>query len=196
MRRLTHSAGSSGTPPAPRPATEPALRALHAARCRKGVRLVDDEPLESRMPRRDASRRPVRALKAVRLDGSEGAAHVRPEEPRLVMRWDGVQWLPETVVADYATAQRLLHGIDGNSVVRPLLAPHLGRGTGRHKKPRYRLPARPGGSGGTTLANRRTRRSVSGLRRDIGVPTRHRELRRRHQRHQSCRAQGRAVGAG
>ncbi|GAA2746253.1 DUF6087 family protein [Kitasatospora cinereorecta] len=41
------------------------------------------------------------ALKAVRLDGSEGASHVRPEEPRLVMRWDGVQWLPETVVADY-----------------------------------------------------------------------------------------------
>ncbi|WP_431681277.1 DUF6087 family protein [Kitasatospora sp. KL5] len=97
---------------------------------------MDDEPLESWMARRDASRRAVGALKAVRLDGSEGAAQVRPGEPRLVMRWDGVQWLPETVVADYAAAQRLLHRIDGDGVIRPVPAPKLGRGTGRHRKPR------------------------------------------------------------
>ncbi|WUK14703.1 hypothetical protein OG871_27765 [Kitasatospora sp. NBC_00374] len=42
-----------------------------------------------------------------------------------MLRWDGVQRLPETVVADYAAAQRLLHGIDGDSVVRPVLAPNL-----------------------------------------------------------------------
>ncbi|WUK14704.1 DUF6087 family protein [Kitasatospora sp. NBC_00374] len=32
---------------------------------------MDEEPLESWMARRDASRRPVGALKVVRLEGSE-----------------------------------------------------------------------------------------------------------------------------
>ncbi|WP_371589899.1 DUF6087 family protein [Streptomyces virginiae] len=64
-------------------------------------------------------------------------AHVHPKAPRLVMRWTGYQWAAEAVVDDYATAQRLLHGI-----VQPGPEPEPGvpgrplpKPTGRHRKP-------------------------------------------------------------
>ncbi|WP_369184625.1 DUF6087 family protein [Streptomyces sp. Y1] len=46
--------------------------------------------------------------------GREAAAHAEPKEPRLILRWDGVQWVPETIAPDYAAAQRLVHGIRGD----------------------------------------------------------------------------------
>ncbi|MEV7589716.1 DUF6087 family protein [Streptomyces sp. NPDC089922] len=78
-----------------------------------------DEPLELWAACRDALRRPVGELKAALLDdGTESPAHVRPSEPRLILRWDGTQWVPETIAPDYPTAQRIVHGIRGDGVQR------------------------------------------------------------------------------
>lgn len=52
------------------------------------------------------------------------------------MRWDGYQWLPETVAEDYATAQRILHGIEGAGAPRPgRPARRPEKAPGRHRKP-------------------------------------------------------------
>ncbi|MFJ1936885.1 DUF6087 family protein [Kitasatospora sp. NPDC088160] len=93
----------------------------------------DEEPLERWAARRQAGLRPVGELKAVRLDGSSGGAHVGRDEPRLIMRWDGYQWLPETVAPDYPAAQRILNGIEGDGVMRPT-APPAPKKPGRHRR--------------------------------------------------------------
>ncbi|MER6300236.1 DUF6087 family protein [Kitasatospora sp. NPDC001539] len=81
------------------------------------MRTVDeDEPLELWAACRDALQRPVGELRAVHLDGRDRPAHVAPDEPRLIERWDGVQWLPETIADGYAAAQRIVHGIRGDGV--------------------------------------------------------------------------------
>lgn len=52
------------------------------------------------------------------------------------MRWDGYQWLPETVAEDYATAQRILYGIEGAGAPRPgRQARRPRKAPGRHRKP-------------------------------------------------------------
>ncbi|TQF02500.1 hypothetical protein E6W39_09720 [Kitasatospora acidiphila] len=94
----------------------------------------EDEPLEQWAARRDAMRRPVGELKAVMLDGL-AATHVRPTEPRLILCWDGVEWVPHTVADDYPTAQRILHGIKGDGMI-PMPAPQPRKPAGRHRKPR------------------------------------------------------------
>lgn len=73
-----------------------------------------DEPLELWAACREAVRRPVGELRAVRLDRREAPAHVDPRGPRLIERWDGVQWMPETIADGYAAAQRIVHGIRGD----------------------------------------------------------------------------------
>ncbi|WP_049649987.1 DUF6087 family protein [Kitasatospora sp. MY 5-36] len=73
-----------------------------------------NEPLELWAACRDALRRPAGDLKAVRLDGRQAASHVDPSEPRLILRWDGAEWVPETVADDYPAAQRIVHGIRGD----------------------------------------------------------------------------------
>ncbi|MFB7663983.1 DUF6087 family protein [Kitasatospora sp. NPDC056138] len=95
----------------------------------------EDEPLELWAARRDAVRRPLGDLTALMLDGSP-ATHTRPTEPRMVMEWDGVQWLLHAVADNYAAAQRILHGIKGDGVMRqmmPQTSPH--KAAGRHRKP-------------------------------------------------------------
>ncbi|MFF4330731.1 DUF6087 family protein [Streptomyces sp. NPDC001591] len=77
-----------------------------------------EEPLDLWAACRDALRRPVGELRAVLLDGTDSPAHVRPSEPRLILRWDGTEWVPETIAPDYATAQRIVHGIRGDGVMR------------------------------------------------------------------------------
>ncbi|MEU9254467.1 DUF6087 family protein [Streptomyces sp. NPDC048270] len=80
----------------------------------------------------------VGTLRALPIDGSAGrGAHVNPTAPRLMARWDGYRWVPETVAADYAAAQRMLHGISA-AQAEPASAPPaqvLSRPTGRHRKP-------------------------------------------------------------
>ncbi|MGT2525797.1 DUF6087 family protein [Streptomyces nojiriensis] len=68
----------------------------------------------------------VGMLRASLIDGSAGrGAHVNPTAPRLMARWDVYRWVPETVAADYAAAQRMLHGI-GSAQAEPA-PPLLGR---------------------------------------------------------------------
>ncbi|MFD8754539.1 DUF6087 family protein [Kitasatospora sp. NPDC059577] len=98
----------------------------------------EEEPLASWAARREQRLRPVGQLRAVPLaHGRHRGAHVAPGEPRLILRWDGYQWLPETVAEDYAVAQRILHGIEGDGLLRPA---HRGqrprKAPGRHRKPR------------------------------------------------------------
>ncbi|MEU3570214.1 DUF6087 family protein [Kitasatospora sp. NPDC036755] len=97
----------------------------------------EEEPLASWAARREQRLRPVGQLRAVRLTGGRpGGAHVAPGEPRLIVRWDGYQWLPETVAADYATAQRILHGTEGAGAPRPGRPNRRPRkAPGRHRKP-------------------------------------------------------------
>ncbi|WP_030058292.1 MULTISPECIES: DUF6087 family protein [Streptomyces] len=97
----------------------------------------EEESLASWAARREQRLRPVGQLRAVRLaDGQQRGAHVAPGEPRLIMRWDGFQWLPETVVDDYAAAQRILHGIEGDGRLRPVnRAQRPKKAPGRHRKP-------------------------------------------------------------
>ncbi|MFD8707416.1 DUF6087 family protein [Kitasatospora sp. NPDC059648] len=96
----------------------------------------EDEPLASWAERREQRLRPVGQLRAVRLAGGrQRGAHVAPGEPRLIVRWDGYQWLPETVAEDYAAAQRILHGIEGDGVRRPPhAAPRPRKAPGRHRR--------------------------------------------------------------
>ncbi|WP_316528183.1 DUF6087 family protein [Kitasatospora brasiliensis] len=95
----------------------------------------EDESLEAWAARRDARRRPVGALKVVVLGHEDAAGHRYPKEPRLVSRWDGYQWIPETVAPDYAAAQRLLHGVEGDGVVPMAPAQPREKPRGRHRKP-------------------------------------------------------------
>ncbi|MBV2154003.1 DUF6087 family protein [Kitasatospora sp. SUK 42] len=97
----------------------------------------EDEPLASWAARREQRLRPVGQLRAVRLvDEQRRGAHVAPGEPRLIVRWDGYQWLPETVAEDYAAAQRILYGIEGDGVRRPPRpAPRQRKAPGRHRRP-------------------------------------------------------------
>ncbi|MFE6847644.1 DUF6087 family protein [Streptomyces sp. NPDC057686] len=100
---------------------------------------VTEEPFEewaANLLARRAAR--VGTLRALPMDGSAGrGAHVNPTAPRLMARWDGYRWVPETVAADYAAAQRMLHGISA-AKAEPASAPPgqaLPRPTGRHRKP-------------------------------------------------------------
>ncbi|MER7845984.1 DUF6087 family protein [Kitasatospora sp. NPDC096077] len=74
----------------------------------------EDEPLELWAECRSAFQRPAGELRAVHLDEIDRPAHVNPAAPRLIERWDGVQWVPETIATDFAAAQRLVHGIRGD----------------------------------------------------------------------------------
>ncbi|MFJ9817691.1 DUF6087 family protein [Streptomyces sp. NPDC101151] len=52
------------------------------------------------------------------------------------MEWDGYQWVPVTTVDNYAAAQRMLHGIEGDGRMElPATGPNPMIGHGRHRKP-------------------------------------------------------------
>ena len=99
--------------------------------------MADDEPLDRWAARREKRLRPVGERKAVHLgDGPQRAAHLDPDAPRLIVEWDGYQWVPVTTVDDYAAAQRLLNGIEGDGRMElPAPGPNPVIGRGRHRKP-------------------------------------------------------------
>ncbi|MFF8731289.1 DUF6087 family protein [Streptomyces sp. NPDC015171] len=77
----------------------------------------EDEPLEQWAEPRDKRLRPVGEREGVHLgNGAQRAAHLLPDAPRLIVEWDGHQWVPLTAVDDYAAAQRMLHGIEGDGL--------------------------------------------------------------------------------
>jgi len=70
------------------------------------------------------------------LDGQERGGHVAPDEPRVIIRWDGYQWVPESIADNYTAAQRILCGIEGDGVMRDVSPPAMPRkARGRHRKP-------------------------------------------------------------
>lgn len=94
----------------------------------------EDEPLDQWAARREGRLRKPGELKAVTLGpGPRRAAHLAPDAPRLILEWDGFQWVPVTVVDDYAAAGRTL-----NPAPQPLPQeqPAPKKQPGRHRKPR------------------------------------------------------------
>ncbi|GLF92771.1 DUF6087 family protein [Streptomyces yaizuensis] len=78
---------------------------------------MDDEPLSVWAERRDAKIGRLRAVPVVEGPGPRGA-HLRPEAPRVIERWNGHIWEPYALVPSLAEAQRLLYPEDdaGSSV--------------------------------------------------------------------------------
>ncbi|MFD8141875.1 DUF6087 family protein [Streptomyces sp. NPDC059708] len=97
----------------------------------------EDEPLDRWAARREGRLRKPGELKAVTLGpGPQRAAHLDPGAPRLIVEWDGFQWVTVTVVEDYAAACRLLNpSAQAQAAQVPGHTPRLDRGTGRHRKP-------------------------------------------------------------
>ncbi|WP_374777130.1 DUF6087 family protein [Streptomyces sp. NBC_01310] len=98
----------------------------------------EEEPLEA-WAKRYLDRRAARIgeLRAVPIGGNNGrGAHIDPRAPRVMMRWDGYQWVAESVAADYAAAQRILHGIGTAQAEPPTGLPGqaLPKPTGRHRR--------------------------------------------------------------
>ncbi|WAL73537.1 DUF6087 family protein [Kitasatospora sp. YST-16] len=94
----------------------------------------DEEPLGQWLERRDARRRRPGTRKAVPLDGSR-ATHLDPQAPRMVLEWDGYAWQPIAVADGYAAAQRQVHRIEGDGVIRGTVPRPSEKPTGRHRKP-------------------------------------------------------------
>ncbi|MFI1767390.1 DUF6087 family protein [Streptomyces sp. NPDC020800] len=95
-----------------------------------------DEPLSEWAGRRAACLRPVGERRAVTLGtGPQRAAHLDHNAPRMIVEWDGYQWQPVTTVDNYAAAQRMLHGIEGDGRMDlPAPGPNPMIGRGRHRK--------------------------------------------------------------
>ncbi|MEV7602982.1 DUF6087 family protein [Kitasatospora sp. NPDC089797] len=95
----------------------------------------DEEPLEPWAKRRAGRLRPVGLVKAVVLGHEDRSSHLHPDLPRVLLRWDGYQWLPEQYADNFAAAQRLLHGIPGDGVVQAAPPPPRKKSAGRHRRP-------------------------------------------------------------
>jgi Family of unknown function (DUF6087) len=105
---------------------------------------MDDEPLSEWATRRD-EQRAGRFRVEVLAPGGPHAAHVHPESPRLVSRWNGYEWEAVTVATDLADAQRVMYPHaepvaepDAAEWERPVGPPPdvrpLAPGRGRHRK--------------------------------------------------------------
>ncbi|MFF4815269.1 DUF6087 family protein [Kitasatospora sp. NPDC001309] len=94
-----------------------------------------EEPLERWAERRDRRLRPVGQLKAVIIGHEDRSSHLHPDLPRVLLRWDGYQWLPESYAENFAAAQRLLHGISGDGVIQGTSPPPRKKSAGRHRRP-------------------------------------------------------------
>ncbi|MGW5342887.1 DUF6087 family protein [Streptomyces sp. NPDC004050] len=62
---------------------------------------------------------------------SPAAAHLDPDAPRLILEWDGFQWVPVTVADDYPATGRILSPVP-EPQQRKQSVP---RQPGRHRKP-------------------------------------------------------------
>ncbi|MFF4223162.1 DUF6087 family protein [Streptomyces abikoensis] len=94
---------------------------------------MDDEPLSHWAERREAKIGRLRAVPFVSESSPQGA-HLNPEAPRAIERWNGHAWEPYTLVPNLAEARRILYP-ESHEPSRPGPAPKLGPGTGRHRKP-------------------------------------------------------------
>ncbi|MFI9275143.1 DUF6087 family protein [Kitasatospora sp. NPDC052896] len=88
-----------------------------------------DEPLEQWAARRQQSLRPIGTKKIEPVLG--GATHVNPREPRLILEWNGFQWVPVTVAENHAAACRLVYPPPKIDTAQPERKTRVGR----HRKP-------------------------------------------------------------
>ncbi|GAB2720260.1 DUF6087 family protein [Kitasatospora kifunensis] len=96
---------------------------------------MDDKPLSDWVERRDAKIGKLRATPVVTGDGPKGA-HVNPNAPRVIERWNGHLWEPYALVCDLAEARRILHPEAKEPAPSRPVPRALGQGSGRHRKPR------------------------------------------------------------
>ncbi|MFD0276220.1 DUF6087 family protein [Kitasatospora sp. NPDC127111] len=96
---------------------------------------VDEESLADWAERRQKRLRPIGQLKAVIIGHEHAPAHLYQDLPRAILRWDGYQWIAESVADNYAAAQRLVHGVEGGGVIRGVPLPLRKARAGRHRKP-------------------------------------------------------------
>lgn len=106
---------------------------------------MEDEPLDEWAARRSRRLRPAGSLRAVIVGRPVAtAAHLFPDEPRAIEEWDGYQWLPVTLLGDYASACRFLdpdataarvaqESAEQTAAFTP--RPIHRKGTGKHRKP-------------------------------------------------------------
>ncbi|WP_052848234.1 DUF6087 family protein [Streptomyces avicenniae] len=69
---------------------------------------MDEEPLAAWAARRESRRNALYRVVTL-TPGPRAGAHVRPEAPRLVCRWNGYEWEAVAVAADLAETQRILY---------------------------------------------------------------------------------------
>jgi hypothetical protein len=96
---------------------------------------MDDESLSEWAERRDAKIGQLRAVPLTPGGGPKGA-HLNPDAPRVIERWNGHAWECHMIASNLPEARRILYP---ESEVTPALGPApkvLGPGTGRHRKPR------------------------------------------------------------
>jgi hypothetical protein len=97
-------------------------------------------PLERWLELRDLRGPKTGERRMVRTDGRRCASHLDPKAPRIVVEFDGFAWQSIAVAEDYAAAQRMLHHIEGDGVMRlssrgrVVSGAALAAGTGRHRR--------------------------------------------------------------
>ncbi|WP_138896534.1 DUF6087 family protein [Streptomyces chryseus] len=97
---------------------------------------MGDESLSEWAERRDTKIGRLRAVPIVSGDGPKGA-HLNPDAPRAIERWNGHAWEPYAFAANLAEAKRILYPEANKPPARaPGPAPKpLGSGTGKHRRP-------------------------------------------------------------
>ncbi|MFE2533843.1 DUF6087 family protein [Streptomyces sp. NPDC059371] len=97
---------------------------------------MDDEPLSDWAERRDAKIGRLRAVPIAPGNGPRGA-HVNPDAPRGIERWNGHAWEPYGFAANLDDAKHLLYPVAAGEAEQPkgLARKLLGSGSGRHRKP-------------------------------------------------------------
>ncbi|WP_432038468.1 DUF6087 family protein [Streptomyces cucumeris] len=100
----------------------------------------EDEPLDAwaarRAARRAAHREIVGHRRVVALGGEGRATHVAPQEPRLLLEWDGTAWVTVGVAENADQAREFLGHLPppADTGVTEDRQPRLGKGTGRHRR--------------------------------------------------------------
>lgn len=98
---------------------------------------MEEEPLD-KWAQRFLARQQERVgrLRAVPMaPGPARAAHVEPDKPRAIERWNGYAWQPYTVAANYAQAKQILYPPPKQDGPSAGGGPVPVRGRGRHRKP-------------------------------------------------------------
>ncbi|MEV2197205.1 DUF6087 family protein [Streptomyces phaeochromogenes] len=95
---------------------------------------MDDEPLKDWAERRDAKIGRLRAVPVVPVEGPKGA-HLQPDAPRVVERWNGNAWEPHALAANLVETKAILYPEASKPPPAGSKPKPLGSGTGKHRKP-------------------------------------------------------------